>query len=90
MGDETEDDWEALSLLLEQATGYDSIPTIDIHYFKDSGVGECVWPGCRFRRRDALALWRHVHFGPHGRSFGEGANTYAELCALAEALGASA
>lgn len=69
---------EALSLELEGASGYDSIPTIRRAYPRrpdaygdETGPYECVWPGCRFARRDVAAMWRHVHFSDkHGRSFG--------------------
>ncbi len=96
MSEPTAEDWEALSLLLEQATGYDSILTIEIHYETDTGAYRCVWPGCGFTRRDSYAMWRHVHFGhagypgrPAPDPF-QGRTTYAELCELAEQLGASA
>jgi len=57
---------EALSVILERETGYDSIPTIAQIY-----DGACCYPGCRFRRSDPADLWKHVHFGKtHHRSFG--------------------
>lgn len=87
----TAEDWEALSLRLEKATGYDSIPTIVEHYSTDTGSFRCVWPGCKFTRNDPYDMWRHVHFNhprddgypPH--PFGD-RTTYAELCELAESL----
>lgn len=91
MGSEpTAEDWEALSLRLEQATGYDSIPTIEGHYSTGTGTFRCVFPGCKFTRSNPYDLWRHVHFSAnHGPSFGV-STTYDELCVLAEKLGASA
>lgn len=90
------EDWESLSLLLEQATGADSIPTIETHYVTDTGSFRCVWPGCKFTRYDSYDMWRHVHFGHPGmEKFAQpdlfhGFTTYDDLCALAERLGASA
>lgn len=61
-----------MSVAFEAATGADSIPTIEEHYEVDGGYGsertgvyECPFPGCGFRRRDAEAMWQHVHFGKH-------------------------
>jgi len=57
---------EAMSLRLEQETGYDSIPTIRRVYDRtDAGAYICCFPDCGVARRDAIVLWRHVHFGPH-------------------------
>ena len=94
MTEPTAEDWEWLSLLLEQVTGYDSIPTIESHYVTDTGSFRCVWPGCKFTRHDSYDMWRHVHFSHKGTTpcsgAFEGRTTYAELCELAERLGASA
>lgn len=58
---------EALSLAWEAASGCDSVDTIERIYDRtDGGAYCCVHPGCEFRRRDAEALWRHVH-SAHGR-----------------------
>lgn len=60
-----------LSVSLEQQTGFDSIPTIErVYEESDGGAYLCVFPGCGFKRKDATAMWLHVHFGPHGRPFG--------------------
>lgn len=89
------EDWEALSLLLEQATGADSIPTIQSHYATDTGSFRCVWPGCKFTRHDPYDMWRHVHFGhPGAETYArpdpfQGLTTYDELSALAARLWAS-
>lgn len=61
----------ALSLRLELDTGCDSIPTIERVYDRTlRGAYECPHPGCRLARMQAAEMWRHVHFGPHGLSFG--------------------
>lgn len=66
-------DYGALDLLsvdLEQETGFDSIATIERVYNRsDSGSIVCCYPDCRYSRRDPVAIWWHVHFGPHGLSF---------------------
>ncbi len=55
-------DAEAASLAWEAAHGYDSIPTIERVYEQTlGGAYVCCYPECAFRRRDAEALWRHVH-----------------------------
>ena len=62
-----------LSIRLEHKTGYDSIPTIERIYVDDFGskrLYACVWPRCAYRCQDSGVMWRHVHFGPHGLSFG--------------------
>lgn len=64
--DSTREQVVALSLDLENETGFDSISTIERLY-----DGECCFPDCAFRTRDALKMWKHVHFGrKHGKSFG--------------------
>jgi hypothetical protein len=56
------EDLRALSLDWEKMTGFDSIATIERVYARSpGGAYECVWPKCRFARRDAVAMWRHVH-----------------------------
>lgn len=53
---------ETVSCAWEQATGADSIPTIERAYDRTpGGAYVCVWPGCDVARRDAEKLWRHVH-----------------------------
>lgn len=68
----------AISLALEESTGFDSIPTIELHYRtstrsphrQDRGFG-CVFPTCVHRTATATMMWKHVHFGrKHGLSFG--------------------
>jgi 8-oxo-dGTP pyrophosphatase MutT (NUDIX family) len=67
-GDEWDLEW--LSLELEEETGFDSIPTIERVYDRsDRGSIFCPYPGCRYSRRDPVAIWWHVHFGFHGLSF---------------------
>ena len=58
---------------LEARTGADSIATIERVYDRsESGAYRCVFPGCRFIRRDPVNMWYHLHFGQaHGLSFGE-------------------
>lgn len=62
---------EALSLELEAETGCDSIPTIArIYEQTEGGSYLCCYPACRFKARDPVRVWRHIHFGSHGHSFG--------------------
>ena len=59
---------ECLSLAWEAATGADSIPTIERMYDRThTGAYLCVFPDCRFARRDPETVWRHVH-SAHGRN----------------------
>lgn len=44
------------SLDWEEATGFDSIPTIREHY-----EDECVIPGCDYFRTSPIEMWFHVH-----------------------------
>jgi hypothetical protein len=54
------------SLAQERETGLDSIPTIERVYPRSSlGAYMCVYPGCQFRRYDAVAMWHHVHGPAH-------------------------
>jgi hypothetical protein len=63
-------DLVALSVRLEEQTGYDSIPTIERVYDRyPNGSYACCWPDCGRRTREAVAMWRHVHFQSHGLSF---------------------
>lgn len=63
-----ERDIRAISLDWEERTGYDSIDTIERIYDRsNSGAYLCVWPRCAFSRKDAVALWRHVHTS-HGEN----------------------
>lgn len=65
-------DLYALSIILEEATGYDSIRTIRQNYSKnESGSFKCPFPGCRVAHRDARRMWRHIHFtrDAHGYAF---------------------
>lgn len=52
-----------LSLVVEQATGYDSIPTIERVYSDqyDDSVMACVHPECSYRSRNSELMWKHVH-----------------------------
>lgn len=53
---------DELSVAWEDESGYDSIPTIERVYDRTpSGAYLCCWPGCKVARRDAGALWVHVH-----------------------------
>jgi hypothetical protein len=66
-------DYRALSVRLEQQTGYDSIPTIEGMYEDPDHPGRfvCCFPGCTTATRSAQRMWLHVHFGQkHGLSFG--------------------
>lgn len=73
-------DLRALSIWWEDRGGWDSIPTVETHYsYHDDGVYACVWPGCPFTRRDAVAVWKHVHFAPKHRP--KTSPTLAELTA---------
>lgn len=57
------------SLRLERETGADSIPPIERVYPQAaSGAYLCVWPGCKFARRDPAAMWRHVHGPSHAEA----------------------
>jgi hypothetical protein len=59
---------ERISLAWEAATGCDSVVTIERVYSRTPrGAYECIWPGCTFTRKNAEAMWRHVH-GSHGRN----------------------
>ena len=59
-------DLEKISLEWEKQTGYDSIATIKRVYDQTpNGAYKCVWPDCKFVRKDAAVLWKHVHTG-HG------------------------
>jgi hypothetical protein len=75
MGDTPMPDLRTVSVALEQATGYDSIPTIERIYRDDPGVDPprhlCVHPGCRVVRADPEKMWLHTHFSTrHVKSFG--------------------
>jgi hypothetical protein len=61
----------ALSVRLEDETGYDSIPTIEMGYSGKPGVYLCPFPDCEFAHRNAVEMWKHYHFSAkHGLSFG--------------------
>lgn len=56
----------AYSLTVEQRTGSDSIATIERVYEQTpDGAYCCVFPSCEFRRRDPIAMWKHVHGRAH-------------------------
>jgi hypothetical protein len=43
-------------------TAHDSIATVERVYDRTpSGAFQCPFPDCDFVRRDAEAMWRHVH-----------------------------
>jgi hypothetical protein len=64
-----EQTWREVSVGLEDATGYDSIPTIE-RIYEDNGRYLCPFPGCVRATRSAETMWRHVHFSrAHGLSF---------------------
>lgn len=81
MGERQPLDLRAASVIIEQHDGHDSIPTIETHYrhevwsdrafrYVDSGSFICPFPSCKFKRKDAAAMWRHVHLtGAHGHSW---------------------
>ena len=52
-------DFRDASVLIEQATGSDSIPTIEEHYRNDDGLYHCVFPGCRHTSH-SWRQFRHV------------------------------
>ena len=61
-----------ISDTIERETGRDSIRTIEQKYEQGGpyvlGPYLCPWPGCKFKRYEARAMWIHVHVGPkHGR-----------------------
>jgi hypothetical protein len=69
----------ALSVELERRCGADSIPTVESHYLTGETVQNaptfmCCYSAastmgaesCLMRRRDPVAMWRHVHFTGHG------------------------
>lgn len=67
--DATEEEIRAHSLAEEERTGADSVDTIERMYDRTyGGAIWCVFPDCEFARRDPIAMWRHVHFGPKHRS----------------------
>lgn len=66
----------AWSLQWEAAEGWDSIETIERVYWTtgdkavpptDGGAYVCCWPDCYFARKDAVELWKHVHFSEKHR-----------------------
>lgn len=66
------------SELYEDATGYDSVATIDRVYLRTdhdhpNGAIRCCFPGCDFKRRDPVAMWRHVHLSAKHRQTPEDA-----------------
>lgn len=76
----TPEELRDLSVRLEDATGHDSIPTVEAKYLREpepDGAILCAFSraatmgqhDCRFRRHDPEAMWRHVHFTGHGRSW---------------------
>jgi len=65
-------DFSDVSVLIEQATGYDPIPTIEEHYRSrpDDDRYYCVFPRCGYVCNGPQTMWLHVHWGEaHGRSF---------------------
>jgi hypothetical protein len=67
--------WEAIerySVEIERAEGWDSLHTMRTNYptHPDTGTGTCPFPRCDFRRNDPTKMFAHVHFGPHGKSYG--------------------
>lgn len=51
------------TLSYEEATGRDSIDTIE-EFYEQRGTGAyvCIWPDCGFARHDVRQMWNHVHF----------------------------
>ena len=71
----TEEDWDRIndrSVRIEYTEGWDSLHTMATNYPMDDDTGAtlCPFPRCGFRRHDPRAMFRHVHFGPHGNSYG--------------------
>lgn len=63
----TRDQLHALASAWEEKSGHDSIVTIiNVYEQGDSGAYKCVWPRCRFSRKDPVEMWFHVHFKDHG------------------------
>lgn len=78
----TNEELRSLSKRLEDTYGDDSIPTIETHYLRgehdEPGAPFlCAYSrpltmgqhDCRYRRRDPVVMWLHVHFTGHGLSF---------------------
>jgi hypothetical protein len=61
-----------LSVILEEQTGYDSIPIIERLYAKTTrGHIKCCFPDCKYRTPNPADMWVHIHFTQtHGLSFG--------------------
>jgi hypothetical protein len=77
-----ESDWavvEQMSQDIEFDDGWDSLDTMLTNYPKDERTGAfiCVFPSCGFRRHSHRDMFKHVHFGPHGNSYGM---TFAAFC----------
>lgn len=74
MSDLTDRQWQRVgsrSLEVEESDGWDSLDTMATNYpSTDSGAIRCPFPRCGFARHDPCAMFKHVHFGPHGRSYG--------------------
>ena len=62
--------WDAVrrrSAQIEAVDGWDSLGTMETKYpATESGAILCPFPTCGFARFDARAMFKHVHFGPHG------------------------
>ena len=57
-----DDEITELSLDLEALTGYDSVLTV-ANMIEDTH--QCYMPGCKFKRRNPVRMWQHIHFTPH-------------------------
>jgi hypothetical protein len=66
----TEDERQLERIISRQweiVTMCDSIATIEAVYDKsDSGAYMCPVPECDVRRKDSIAMWRHVHTAHYG------------------------
>jgi hypothetical protein len=75
----TDSELRLMSVVYEEATGADSVSTIERGYERSpSGIYECCYPRCRFRRRDPVKLWLHVHGRAH-RTERDSARLFAEI-----------
>lgn len=81
-GRDDELDWDAIrdrSVDIEEGEGWDSLATMETNYATDDDTGAliCPFPDCRLRRHDPKVMFKHVHFGPHGNSYGMGIDDFA-------------
>jgi hypothetical protein len=75
--------WRAVaqrSLQIEVEQGWDSLETMATNYPTDERTKAiiCPFPKCGFRRHDPRSMFKHVHFGPHGLTYGLTLHDFAE------------